>query len=266
MEFEARGAQGGAPIIREGTAPRPALSPDDLGLGIWPSFELSFDGTHPADVLLEFLLGVTVRLIDRLGGFPEVVEMTQLVGHLGQGGFHGAADGELPVGDHSGNRHAQRLLDSTQQGCQIIVRGRQQATGEEHLTGQTIAQYPEHLVADVGLKPIQRKDDAALGLGDALEASGIRQGEGHKFIVAFQEVQDCAGSQSNTAMPQLLMDLRDAPMLGIAQCTYQGDDIETKFVLGQGKPSLFLRSVGPLKLGTCRGKTAANLESQAQDT
>jgi hypothetical protein len=64
-------------------------------------------------------------------------------------------------------------------------------------------------------------------------------------------------------MPQLLMDLRDAPMLGIAQCTYQGDDIETKFVLGQGKPSLLLRSVGALKLGTCRGKAAANLEGQA---
>jgi hypothetical protein len=143
------------------------------------------------------------------------------------------------------------------------MRGRQQAAGEEHLAGQTIAQHPEHLVADVGLQPIQRKDDAALGLSDTLEASGIRQGEGDKFVVAFQEVQDCAGGKSNTTMPQFLMDLRDAPMLGIAQGAYQGDDIETKFVLGQGQPSLLLRSVGPLKLGTCGGKAAANLEGQA---
>ena len=254
------------PIIREGTAPRPAISPDDLGLGRRPSFELSFDGTPSADVLLEFLLGVTVRLLDGLGGFPEVVEMTQLVGHLGQGGFHGAADGELPVGDHPGNGHAQRLLDRTQQGCQIVMRGRQQAAGEEHLAGETIAQHPEHLVADVGLQPIHRKDDAALGLGDALQAGGIRQGKSDKFVIAFQEVQDCAGSKSNTALPQRLMALQDAPMLGLAQCTDQGDDIETKCVLGQGKPSLLLRSVGPLQLGTCRGKAAAHLEGQAPDT
>ena len=41
MEFEARGDQGRVPIIREGTAHRPALSPDDLGLGIRSAFELS---------------------------------------------------------------------------------------------------------------------------------------------------------------------------------------------------------------------------------
>jgi hypothetical protein len=178
---------------------------------------LSCDGTHTADVLLEFLLGVTVRLIDGLSGFPEVVAMTQLVGHLGQGDFHGAADGELPVGDHPSHGHAQRLLDRTQQCCQIVMRGRQQAAGEEPLAGETIAQHPEHLVADVGLPPIQRKDDTALGLGDALEAGGIRQGEGDKCVGAFQEVQDGAGGKSTTAMPQLLMDLRDAPRLGIAQ-------------------------------------------------
>jgi hypothetical protein len=35
-----------------------------------------------------------------------------------------------------------------------------------HYAGQTIAQPPEHLVADVGLQTIHRKDDAALGFRD----------------------------------------------------------------------------------------------------
>jgi hypothetical protein len=91
-----------------------------------------------------------------------------------------------------------------------------------------------------------------LGLAAALEAGGIRQGKGDTFVVAFQELQDCAGDKGNAAMPQLLMDLRDAPRLGIAPCVYQGDDIETKRVLGQGRPPRLFEAVGPLKLGHAR--------------
>jgi hypothetical protein len=71
MELEARGDQGGTAIIGEGAAHRTAVSPDDLSLRIRPSFELSFDGAHPADVLLAFLLGVAIRLVDRRGRLAE---------------------------------------------------------------------------------------------------------------------------------------------------------------------------------------------------
>jgi hypothetical protein len=69
---------------------------------------------------------------------------------------------------------------------------------------------------DVGLEAIERQDDAALGVGDLLKAGGVRPGERDEFRLAFQKMQDRPGSHDDVTAPQLLMDLRDTPVLGIA--------------------------------------------------
>src|SRR5512135_3685687 len=63
--------------------------------------------SHP----LQLDLGVAVRLVDRLGGFAEVVKMTELVGHAVECLLHRLADRVLAVGDHPDDWHRQGLLD-----------------------------------------------------------------------------------------------------------------------------------------------------------
>src|SRR5207247_7166949 len=43
-------------------------------LRVVPAFERALDRAHPAHLLLQLLLGVPVRLVDRLGRFPQVVK------------------------------------------------------------------------------------------------------------------------------------------------------------------------------------------------
>jgi hypothetical protein len=70
------------PIVGERTAHRTAIAAYDLGFKVCALVQLSFNGAHPAAVLFQHLLGMTVGLRDRLGCFAWVVEVTQLVGHL----------------------------------------------------------------------------------------------------------------------------------------------------------------------------------------
>jgi hypothetical protein len=83
VEFEARGFQRRSAIIREGTPHGRTVTPDDRGGRVVPPFETPFDGTHPADPLLEFFLRMPVRLVDRFRSFIQVMAVTELVRHLG---------------------------------------------------------------------------------------------------------------------------------------------------------------------------------------
>ena len=100
MEFEPRGVQGRAAIVREGTAHGRTVAPHDFGLRVTPSCEAPFNGAYPADTLFQFFLGMAVGLIDGLGCLAEVMEVTELVRHLGEHVGDSAADGQLAIRDH----------------------------------------------------------------------------------------------------------------------------------------------------------------------
>jgi hypothetical protein len=83
VEFEARGFQRWPSIVREGTPHSRTVTTDDCGFRVVSSFETPFDGAHPADPLLEFFLRMPVRLVDGFRGFLEIMDVTELVRHLG---------------------------------------------------------------------------------------------------------------------------------------------------------------------------------------
>ena len=176
MEFEPRGVQGWASIIREGTADRGTVPSRHLGFRTVPSFEAPFDGAYPTDTLLEFFLGMAVGIVNGLRRLAKIMEVTQLVWHLGEHLRNGTADGQLAVRHHADNRHLQVLTHGPEQ-CGEVGLGRgQQTTGEEDFPGEAVPKDPQHLMADVRLEAIQGQDDPALGLGNALQAGG-RGGE-----------------------------------------------------------------------------------------
>ena len=72
-------------------------------------------------------------------------------------------------------------------------------------------------MANVRLQAIQGQDDAALGVGNLLKTEWVSQRERYKFIVAFQEMLHCAGSNEHAAAPQLLMNLWETTVVGRAQ-------------------------------------------------
>jgi hypothetical protein len=57
---------------------------------------------------------VTIGLEDWLGGFPQIVELAQLMRHVREDRLHGRADRLLAIRDDAANGHRQRLLDFAQ--------------------------------------------------------------------------------------------------------------------------------------------------------
>jgi hypothetical protein len=53
---------------------------------------------------------MAVGFIDRLGGFTQIMEMTQLVRHPRQGLGHGGTDGGLAVSDDPDHGYLEGLL------------------------------------------------------------------------------------------------------------------------------------------------------------
>jgi hypothetical protein len=176
VEFESRGVQGGASIIRESTAHGRTVAPHDFGFRVTPAFEAPFDGADPADTLFQFFLGMAVGVINGLRGLTEIMEVTQLVWHIGEHLRDGTADGQLAVRHDADNRHRQGLTHCPEQYGEVRVGRRQQTAGQEDFPGEAVPKDPQHLMADVRLEAIQGQDDPALGLGNALQAGG-RGGE-----------------------------------------------------------------------------------------
>ena len=193
------------------------------------------------------------------------VEMTELVRDAGQGPGDRLADAVLAIGDHSGDRHRQGLPDLIDQAGQVLGRGRQQAPGQEDLPGEAVAQDPEDFVADIGLHPIDGQDDATLVAQQRSQPLGVGRGQGPELVVAVQEVGDRALSDDQTAAGQLAMDLGDATVLGMAEATDQGQDIEPEFVIGQGEMGLGLGAVGAEEVGAIGIGTASDGQGQVED-
>ena len=115
MELEARGAQRRQAVVRPRTPHGETVGAHGLGGRIAARFQLPLQRPHAAHLFLELLLGVAVGFVDRLRGFPQIVEVAELMRHAGQRRPHRAPDGVLPVGDHAADRHGERLLHFLQQ-------------------------------------------------------------------------------------------------------------------------------------------------------
>ena len=86
-------------------------------------------------------------------------------------------------------------------------------------------------MADVRLQTVEREEDPPLGLGDPLEAGGIRQRQGEEFVVPFQQMVHSPWGDGHTVLAQVLMDFGQTAMLRVAQGADPRHDIETKLML-----------------------------------
>jgi len=78
-------------------------------------------------------------------------------------------------------------------------------------------------------------------------------------------MRDRPRGDGHPTVEQGLVDFGETTVLRIAQCPDPGDDIETKFVLGQGEPSLGFGPIRALKLGTGAVETTPNLQRESSD-
>ena len=115
MEFEPRGLQGWASIIRKGTPHGRTVAPHDFGFRITPSFEAPFNGAYPTDTLFACFLGMTVGVINGLCRLVEIMEVTELVWHIGEHFRDGTTDGQLAVRHDADKRHRHILTHGPEQ-------------------------------------------------------------------------------------------------------------------------------------------------------
>ena len=120
-------------------------------------------------------------------------------------------------------------------------------------------------MADIGLQSIDGQDGAMLVAQQRFEALGVGRGQGPELVVAVQEVGDRALSDDQTAAGQFPMDLGDAAVLGMAEATDQGHDVEPEFVIRQGEMGLGLGPVGAEEAGAIGIVTASDGQGQVED-
>jgi hypothetical protein len=119
-------------------------------------------------------------------------------------------------------------------------------------------------MADIGLEAIEGQDDATADLGDTVEARRVLQREGDQFVIPLQEIGNRPGGHRHAAFAQGLMDVWDTAVMAIALLPHEGDDVETKLVLGERQSTFLFRAVGVVHVRTGLVETAANLEGEPQ--
>ena len=266
VQLQPGGPQRRAPVVGEGAAHRQAVGPGGLGLGVGPTFEGALDRADPPHLFLELLLGVPVRLVNRLGRFSEIMKLAELVGHPGQGRFHGVADRNLTVGDHAADRHRQRGLDFPQQGGQILLGGREEGPCQEKLPGEDIPHDPQHLVAHVRLQPVERQDDRRLLDQPLSEPGPIREPHGDQFLVAVHQVGDRPLADCQPTGHEFPMDLRDTARVSRATGADEGNHSEPKLGVRQNERAFRLRPVGPAVPLTSAVGTGPDLQGAGNES
>jgi len=188
---------------------------------------------------------MAVGLEDGLGRLAQVVELPQLMGHVGQGRADGVAERLLPIGDDPANRHRERGGDLAQQRHQLGFGAAEQAARQEHLARQAVAQHPQHLVPHIGLEPIQREDDLFLLSQARAQARLVGQPQRHQLLVAVEQIGDAPLRARHATSAERLMDLRHAAVLAIAQRAHQRDDVQPELAVRQRPAALLLGTIGP---------------------
>ncbi len=266
LQLQPRSGQRRQAVVGQGGTHRGAVAPYNVRLLVLRiRLRLAFDPTDSPDSLLQFLLGMTIGLGDRLGRLAKIVEVTELVRHALQRLPDGVANALLAVGDHTSDRHGQRLAHLGNQAGQVLGGGRQEAPGPKDLPGEAVTQDPEDLVTDVGLQSIDGQDDATLLAQQGSQPLGVGCGQRPEFVVAVQEVGDRALRNDQAAAGQPLVDLGDAAVLGISEPSDSGHDIEAELVIGQGEVGFGLGPVGQTEPGAIGIVAASDGQRQMQD-
>jgi hypothetical protein len=120
-------------------------------------------------------------------------------------------------------------------------------------------------MTDVGLQPIDGRDDATLLAQQGPQPLGVGRGQRPEFVVAVQEVGDRALRDDQAAAGQLLVDLGDAAVLGMSEPSDDGHDVEAELVIGQGEVGLGLGPVGSEEAGAIGIVTASDGQGQVED-
>src|SRR3954454_2166098 len=270
VQPQARSLERWPAVVGQGAAYRRAVALHDLRLRVAPALDLALDRSDPTHHLLQLFLGMPVGLKDRQGGFAQVVEMAQLVRHVGPDLANGEPDRMLAVADHADDRNpnsGQFRRDLAQQTGEIgageIGAGRrQQGAGQQDQPGQALADHPQHLVTDVGLKTVDRQDRPALALqGLAMRRRPGRGGD--QLVVALEQVGHATLADRHAAPAQLLVDLRDAAVLTVAQGADQRDHLQPELVLRQRQGGFRLRPPRLMIASTAPILAAPNLQAQA---
>jgi len=175
---------------------------------------------------------MAVSLIHGLRRLAEIMEVTQLVWHIGAYLRDGTTDGQWAVRHDADKRHLHGLPHGPEQDGEVGLGCGPHTAGQEDFPREAVPQAPQPLMADVRLEAIQCQEDPALDLGDALQASGISEGEGEQFVVALEQRRDRPRGDGHPAVAHVLMDFGQTTVLRRAQGTDACHAIEAKLVLG----------------------------------
>jgi hypothetical protein len=208
---------------------------------------------------------MAVGCIDGLSGCAELMQVTQLVGNPAQGLGYRRADRGVPIGAHAHNGHGAGLLHLPDERGEVVWARREHAASQEYFPRETIAQDPEDLLAHIGVQTIKGEDDAARGLGAALEPAGVVEGQGDSCVVTFQQIGDGAGGDRHATCDQDLVDCGDTAVGAGALLADAGHDIAAKRVLGQRQASCLFGTVRGMPVRAGRIETAPHLESEPQE-
>jgi hypothetical protein len=85
LQLESVGIEGRSSIIGERTSHGQTVSAHRLGFFISPSLQCPLKWTYPTHLFLQLFLDMSVGIGDRLGGFAQVMEMTELMRNPWQG-------------------------------------------------------------------------------------------------------------------------------------------------------------------------------------
>jgi hypothetical protein len=158
----------------------------------------------------------------------------------------------------------QRPLHLTDPLRQVVPRRGQEAAGQQDLAAEDVPRDPEDLVADVGLEAVDGQDHPAGRGGRSPEPRGVRERERQRLVVAVQQVADAADADRHAAADQLGVDLRDAAVLGVAEPTDQGDDVEPELVPRPGEAALLFGSEADLVSGAFGIAAAADPQARPE--
>ncbi len=121
--------QGRSPVIRERAAHGLAVAPNRYRFGIITIGHAPLTVPHTPHIFLEQGARLPIRRRDGLGGFLQVMVVTQLVGDIRHDVADRQTDRGLAIRDHGLDRHGQRRVHLTQEVGQIGFAGTGEATG-----------------------------------------------------------------------------------------------------------------------------------------
>src|SRR5262245_59159545 len=98
-----------------------------------------------------------------------------------------------------------------------------------------------------------------------MQPVAVGGGQGAEFVVAVEEVADRAQGDDDAAARQLVVDLGDAAMLGVAEAADQGQDIEAELGVRQGQEGLGFRSISVAVARAVGVGAAANPQGEARN-